>query len=209
MHPNPAFRTESRDRNVAVARDRGFGTLAVNGDPAPLLSHVPFLLSEDGASAELHLVRSNPIVAACGESAGAVLSVQGPDGYVSPDWYGIADQVPTWNYIAVHLRGRLERRPEAELRPMLDRLSAHFEARLTPKPPWRSAKMPQDTLARMMRMVVPFVLHVDSVDGTWKLSQNKPDDARLSAADAMGRTGIGSETAALAAMMTDGAGTRG
>jgi len=60
-----------------------------------------------------HLVRSNPI-AQClraGERK-AVLAVSGPDAYVSPDWYArMPDQVPTWNYVAVHLRGT--RRPNS------------------------------------------------------------------------------------------------
>ncbi|WP_425051218.1 FMN-binding negative transcriptional regulator [Psychromarinibacter sp. S121] len=191
MHPNPTFRKTGRDRNVAFARDRGFGTLAVNGDPAPLLAHVPFVLSEDGGSAELHLVRSNPITAACATDLPAALAVQGPDSYISPDWYGIDDQVPTWNYIAVHLRGRLQRQPQDSLRPMLDRLSAQFEDRLAPKPAWLTDKMPPDALNRMLRMIVPFVLHVESIDGTWKLGQNKDDAVRLRAAEAVARDGIG------------------
>ena len=95
MHPNPAFRKESDTRNLTFARARGFGLLGVNDDAGPLLSHVPFLLNDDGSTADLHLVRSNPI--ARREDGPAVLAVTGPDGYVSPDWYGVEDQVPTWN----------------------------------------------------------------------------------------------------------------
>src|SRR6056297_3109500 len=61
MHPNPAFRQADAARNIAFVRAQGFGLLAVaTGDP-PLISHIPFLLSEDGTRAEFHLVRSNPI----------------------------------------------------------------------------------------------------------------------------------------------------
>lgn len=118
-----------------------------------MLAHVPFLL--EGDCADLHLVRSNPILRGLDTSCPAVISVTGPDGYISPDWYGLADQVPTWNYVAVHLRGTLERRPEAELRALLDRQSAFFEARLAPKPPWIADKMPKEVLARMMRAIAP------------------------------------------------------
>lgn len=64
MHPNPVFHTADTAENLAFARDRAFGVLAVTGEAEPLLSHVPFLLSGDGAVADLHLVRSNPIVRA-------------------------------------------------------------------------------------------------------------------------------------------------
>ncbi|MDU9004174.1 FMN-binding negative transcriptional regulator [Sedimentitalea todarodis] len=209
MHPNPVFHTADSPANIAFARDRGFGVLAVSDETgAPLLSHVPFLLSKDGAIADLHLVRSNPITRITKSPRPVRVAISGPDGYVSPDWYGLEDQVPTWNYVAVHLTGILEMRPQEELRDLLDRETAFFEKRLLPKTPWRADKMDGEALDRMMRMIVPFRMRVDAVDGTWKLNQNKPDAARLGAAQHMEAFGIGSETALLAALMrgTDGQG---
>lgn len=201
MHPNPVFRQTPAERNLAFARSRGFATLAVNAPAGPLLSHIPFLLAVDGASVELHLVRSNPIVPLIATPQPAVLSVTGPEGYISPDWYGLTDQVPTWNYVAVHLRGRLELLPEDTLRPLLDRLSDHFEALLAPKKPWTSAKMSPGAMERMMRMIVPCRLIVEDVQGTWKFGQNKPEAARLGAADGLEAAALSPEAAALAALM--------
>jgi len=201
MHPNPIFRGTAAARNLTFARERAFGALCLNADPAPLLAHVPFLLTENGEVAELHLVRSNPI-ARLELPAPAVIAVTGPDGYVSPDWYGVDDQVPTWNYIAVHLRGMLEPLPQADLRALIDRLSDAHEARLTDKAPWTSAKMTPGVMERMMRQILPFRLRIDTVDGTWKLNQNKPDAVRMRAADRI-ETGHGSDLAALSALMRD------
>ena len=64
MHPNPAFRQTPTARNIAFARDIGFGMLCVNGPDGPLVAHVPFLLSPDAIIAEVHLARSNPIARA-------------------------------------------------------------------------------------------------------------------------------------------------
>ena len=202
MHPNPAYRDTTADENLAFARERGFGVLAINGNTAPTLSHIPFLVSEDGSSVDLHLVRSNPIsrVLQQGELP-ASIAVSGPDSYISPDWYGIEDQVPTWNYVAVHLTGKLAPLPDAELPALLERLSFFFEERLTPKPVWYQSKVDPDALSRMMRMIRPFRLTVTDVQGTWKLNQNKPDKVRLSAADHVAAYGIGSEPRILAAMM--------
>ncbi|WP_212522806.1 FMN-binding negative transcriptional regulator [Actibacterium sp. MT2.3-13A] len=199
MHPNPAFRSEPRERNLAFARDRGFGALCVNGGDGPLISHVPFLLSEDGTVLETHLVRSTPLSRAL--PAQAVMAVTGPDAYISPDWYGMEDQVPTWNYVSVHLRGRLEPRPDTELRALLERQSARFEERLLPKRPWTLDKMPEDLLARMMRAIVPVRMRVEAIDGTWKLAQNKPAAARLSAARQLDGFGQDPEARLLAALM--------
>ena len=132
MHSNPAFRRVSRDRNLRFAAQRGFGVLAIDG-AGPLVSHIPFVLTEDGAAVHAHLVRSNPIARHLrAEERAAVLAVSGPDSYISPDWYGTGatDQVPTWNYVAVHIRGTLRRRADETLRAHLDSLSARFESEL-------------------------------------------------------------------------------
>lgn len=199
MHPNPAFRGTPRDANLDFARKRGFGTLCANGADGPVLAHVPFLLSEDGTMLELHLVRSNPLLKLL--PGPVVMAVSGPDGYVSPDWYGIDDQVPTWNYVAVHLRGTMETRPAGELRDLLDRQSALFEDRLAPKPPWTTAKMTPKVLERMMRAIVPCRMQVTAVDSTWKLNQNKDDAVRASAADRIGESDLSTGATALADLM--------
>ena len=198
MHPNPAFRDTPALRNLAFARARGFGVLSVNGPAGPLAAHVPFLLSEQGDVADLHLARSNPIARA-GLPAPVVLIVSGPDAYVSPDWYGAEDQVPTWNYVAVHLRGVLEALPEDDLRPHVDALSAEHEGRLAPKKPWVSDKMTEGVMPRMMRMILPFRLMVVSVEGTWKLNQNKPPEVRARAAGHLAGGDAGAQ--AIAALM--------
>lgn len=204
MHPNPVFRTTPRERNVAFARDAAFGIMAVAGPDGPLMSHVPFVLNEEGTSAELHLVRSNPIARLGRKPLQVRLAVSGPHSYVSPDWYGIEDQVPTWNYVAVHLIGELEPLPVAELEPLLARQSAFFESRLAPKRAWTMDKMTEEARGRLMRMILPYRLNVLEVDGTWKLGQNKDEAARLSAASEMQSHGFGTDRGVMARLMRDG-----
>ena len=201
MHPNKTFRGTPRERNIDFAREQGFGVLSVATDTAPLISHIPILLSEDGALAEFHLVRSNPIARMLTQPRAARFAVQGPHGYISPDWYGVEDQVPTWNYIAVHLVGEISLQSPEALRDLLDRQSALFETRLEPKTPWTTAKMTPDVLDRMMRQIVPCQMRVDQIDGTWKLNQNKTDEVRMAAADHVDAFGIGQEPRILSALM--------
>jgi transcriptional regulator len=201
MHPNQTYRKPGDAQNIAFARDRGFGVLALNHDDGPLISHFPFALNMQGTVADLHLVRSNPILRVLEQPNKAVIAIIGPDGYISPDWYGVPDQVPTWNYVAIHLRGTLERLPQTDMRTMLDMQSAFFEVQLAPKPPWLTTKMTPEVLEKMMRQIVPCRLNITQITGTWKLSQNKPDDVRLRAADKIETSTTGSETQSLAHLM--------
>ncbi len=193
MHPNAIFRRPQDPANLQAAAARGFGTLALNAgeaDQGPLLSHVPFVLftSDGAARIDAHLVRSNPIarkLAKRGPQA-AVLAVTLGDCYISPDWYQSPEQVPTWNYQAIHLRGCLELRPQEELRAVLAATSAEFEARLAPKQPWTLDKVGAETMNTLMRAIVPVRLTIDASDATYKLSQNKSRQDQQGVVDALG-----------------------
>lgn len=200
MHPNPTFRAVSEAENLRWAATRGAGVLAVS-DPEgpPLMAQFPFVIRGDQVL--FHLVRSNPVARAIRSGLPGKLYVSGPESYVSPDWYGIDDQVPTWNYVSVHLAGPVTQLPQDRLGEVLELLSDRFESELAPKPIWKMTKVPAEALDRMMRQIVPCALRIETVEGTWKLGQNKPDAARLSAADGVERHGIGQEVAALADLM--------
>jgi transcriptional regulator len=202
MHPNSAYRKAEDAQNIAFARDRAFGTLAINAESGPLISHIPFQLSADGTYLEAHLVRSNPILRALKDGPiDAVIAMSGADAYISPDWYGVSDQVPTWNYVAVHLRGTLRALPQGDLQGVLERLSGAMEDRLLPKPIWTMEKMGDGVAEKMMRMIAPIGMEVSGIDGTWKLGQNKPDEVRIGAAEGVASSDLGAETATLAALM--------
>jgi len=146
----------------------------------------------------MHLVRSNPIARLMAPKA-ATLVISGPDGYVSPDWYGAEDQVPTWNYVAVHVTGTLQPMPEDALEDLLARQSEALEAFL-PKDPWTMDKMTDATRDRFLRMIVPFQMTVTDVQSTYKLNQNKPDEVRLRAARAV-QDSFGSDLEELSDLM--------
>ena len=203
MHPNRIFRRASRESALEFARERGFGALTVAGPEGVLAAHVPFVLDQERVLA--HLVRVNPLARHLGGGpASALLIVSGPDGYVSPDWYGEPQLVPTWNYVAVHLRGELRLLDDTALRPILERLSAEFETRLAPKPPWKTDKVDDGLLRRMMRQIIPIELSLESVESTFKLNQNRSETARSGAAAVLAAGGTpGTETRALAALMQE------
>jgi transcriptional regulator len=199
MHPNPAFRQTDADQALRFACEVGFGVLAVNGPEGPLLAYIPFVL--EGRTALLHLVRSNPICRALGDGAPATLAVSGPHGYVSPDWYGLDDQVPTWNYVAVHLKGHLRPTAPETLDHHIAALSEAFETRLRPKQPWTLDKMTPEALERMKRGILPFALDILDVQSTYKLGQNKPAAAIQGAAQGLAGSDIGQDLPTLAALM--------
>jgi transcriptional regulator len=184
MHPNRAFHWEDEAEMLRFVAEVSFATICVEG---PALVHAP--VSVAGPDRLLfHVSRSNP-AAARFEGARAVASVLGPDAYVSPDWYGTPDQVPTWNYLAVEVEGPLRRMDEPELAALLDRLSGEHEARLAPKPAWTRAKMSPGRFEAMLKAIVGFELSIEALRGTRKLGQNKKASEREGAVDALDKLG--------------------
>jgi len=64
-------------------------------------------------------------------------------------------------------------------------------------------KMRPETLEKMLRQIVPYRLHIEEVESTFKLSQNKPDAVRLRAADALDKAALRPDAAQLATLMRD------
>jgi len=191
MHPNAAFRWEDRDAMRALVAELGFGALFCATPDGPRVAQVPVVWLDD-ATLGLHLARGNGIVRHL-DGATALFVAQGPDGYVSPDWYGLDhNQVPTWNYVAVELEGTMRRMEHEALVAQVDQLTAQQESRLD-KTPWTRSKMDPAMFDKMTSAIVGFRLEIVAWRGTLKLGQHKPEAARLSAADgveASGRRGI-------------------
>lgn len=183
MHPDPKFRWEDRDAMRGFVAEVGFGALFAATPDGPRVAHVPAIILDDDRIG-FHIARGNGIARHL-DGMTALFVVQGPDAYVSPDWYAMEDQVPTWNYLAVELEGRIAKMDRDALLDQIDRLSADHEARLAPKPVWTRDKMNPATVDKMLSAITGYTMEIVAWRGTRKLGQNKPDMARLSAADGL------------------------
>jgi transcriptional regulator len=180
MHPNPAFAWQDRAAMLAFVGDISFCTICVEG---PMVVHAPVVVDAP-ERLRFHVARGNRAAAAL-EGKRSVVSCLGPDAYVSPDWYGVPDQVPTWNYLSVEAEGPLRRLDEFELTILLDDLTAAHEARLAPKPAWTRARMTPGRFDAMMKAIVGYEMTIEGLRGTRKLGQHKMEAERIGAADGL------------------------
>lgn len=191
MHPSPDFRWQDRDAIRHFVREIVFGQLFAATPDGPRVAQVPAVWVDDDTLG-LHVSRGNALTRHL-NGATALFTVLGPDGYISPDWYGLGpDEVPTWNYAAVELEGVCRRMSRDELVSHIDQLAAEQEARLA-KAPWTRDKMTAGRFDTVLNGAVGFTLEIAAWRGTLKLGQNKPAAARAGAAngsEAAGRRGI-------------------
>ena len=187
MHPNRKFHVQDREAMAALVRDLAFGLLFVSGPEGLRAVHVPVLL--EGDRLRFHVSRGNAVHATLAGGAQALFVATGPHAYISPEWYGLEDRVPTWNYVAVELEGPVRLLDTAALVRLVDDLSAEQEARLAPKPPWTRAKMSEGRFEGLLKAISGFEMRVAHWRGTAKVDQDKPDEVRDRIADALAERG--------------------
>jgi transcriptional regulator len=137
MHPDLAFRTDDRALLEALIDEIGFGMIFATTAEGPRVAHTPLVWTGDGA-VHFHLSRSNALAKHI-EGMTVLALVNGPEGYVSPRWYADPAQVPTWNYVALELEGRVRKMDTDGLTGLLETLSTREESRIREGEPWTIA----------------------------------------------------------------------
>lgn len=178
MYTPSAFRQDDLTQLHQQISACPLASVVSQGAEGLLASHLPLLLApEEGEFGTLygHFARANPHWRELLQ--GETLAIfQGPQAYVSPSWYPSKAEhgkaVPTWNYIAVHVRGQARLiEDEAGLLQLVSRLSAAHEAGR--ERPWAVSDAPRDYIDSMLRAIVGFALPIQRIQGQWKLSQNR------------------------------------
>lgn len=173
MHPDAAFRSDADELLDRLLAGPAFATLFAMSEHGPRAAHVPVIAAREGRL-RFHLARSNALAPSL-DGAQAMLVLRGPDAYVSARWYEGADQVPTWNYVALECDGMTSRLDGAQTERLVADLSDHHEARVTTGgKPWTMAKMSETARKALLRGIVGFEFRIEAMRETVKLSQNKP-----------------------------------
>lgn len=188
MHPNPLYRTDDRDLMESLIEEIGFGMVFAQTPDGPRVAHTPLLSTGDGA-VQFHLARGNGLARHL-DGANALIVVNGPDAYVSPRWYANRDTVPTWDYVALELEGRVRRMADEGLEAFLHAAIAKHEARLEGEP-WRAEESSEKVWSGLFRGITGFEMEVLAWRPTLKLSQNKSSEERGRIADGLAAAGHG------------------
>lgn len=207
MHPNPAYRHDDRALHELLIDQIGFGMVFAQTPDGPRVAHTPILSTGDGA-VQFHLARANALsrTLAGGE---ALVTINGPDAYVSPRWYADRATVPTWDYVALELEGPVRRMEREGLEAMLEAIGQRGEGRIEGGEPWTRADTPPAVWDRLIGAITGFEMEVRAWRPTIKLHQthDAADRDRIAGAlEAGGSPGIAHLMRSLTDMPGDRAG---
>jgi transcriptional regulator len=178
MYSPAVFKVEDRETLIAFMRHHSFATIITHDAGIPHATQMPVLFREVGdgpGTLVSHLARANPQWRHF-ETGGEVLVLfTGPHAYVSPAWYTTIPAVPTWNYTAVHVYGKARLITDHDaFAAMLHELIEFHEA---DSPKRWDGEMPDEFRDGLMKAIVGFEIEITRIEGKFKLSQNRPDDA--------------------------------
>jgi len=187
MHPTPIFTNDDRGQALSFAASYPFATLAVNGEAGPVTALVPLVYDAKREHFIGHVAKANSFWKAAQKSGQAVAVFRGPDAYISPSFYPSKAEhgktVPTWNYMAVEIRGELT-----------DKMESHRDV------PWAMSDAPEDYIAKLSAAIVGFSLRIDDITFVEKLSQNKTERDRAGVIHALENSKLSTDVAVASVM---------
>ena len=147
--------------------DFPFATLVTGGAGGVHATHLPLLLDDEATGLIGHVARASAHWQAF--ASGTTVAVfHGPHAFVSRGWYrNPADNVPTWNYAAVHVTGTPVPSDAAATRAAVERLRARFEEPGLPP-------INEEKTSRLLKALVAFRLPIERLEVKFKMSQDKP-----------------------------------
>jgi transcriptional regulator len=169
------FEEKDAEKIYAFIRANSFAILVSVSDGLPVGTHIPLLLEKDPAGKDIlmgHISRGNSQKQTLTDGAKVLVIFPGPHAYVSPRWYTEMN-VPTWNYISVHIYGAIKIIEGEELRAALSRLVGNYEQHM-PRPV-HIEEIPEKTLADDLRGIIGFSISIDEIQAAYKLSQNRDE----------------------------------
>jgi transcriptional regulator len=204
MYQPDHFRVDDLPQLHALMRARPLATLVSNGELGLYATHLPTVLRDEAPQEtphgviECHLSRANPHWKDLAAANEALMIFQGPDAYVTPNWYPSKAEhgkvVPTWNYAVVHAYGQPQVMQEPDwLRRHVGELSAQQEA--SEAQPWAVSDAPDRYVEVMLRGIVGFRFAITRLEGKWKMSQNREMKDRAGVVTGLGRRGEGDDRA--------------
>lgn len=173
MHIPKYYREEDHEKIVAFLRQNNFPALVSFDGEKPIATHLPIEVAEaENGHVTIygHISRANPQWRTFGTQE-VLLIFQGAHTYISPRWYNHVN-VPTWNYMMIHVYGQVRILQESESFALLSRLVQQHEANTA----YSLEGLPADFVAKEIKGIVGFAIDVTRIDAGYKLSQNRNDE---------------------------------
>jgi len=192
MYQPEHFKEERPEVLHELIRSHPFGLLISNSADGLLANGLPFLLDAERNILKAHFARANPHWRGL-DGQQVLIVFQGPQAYISPSLYATKKDtgkvVPTWNYVMVQVRGLAKVHDDVEwLASQVTALTNTHEMKR--KEPWAVSDAPESYIQSQLRGIVGVEIEITSINGKWKMSQNRPEADKRGVADGLEQSAV-------------------
>lgn len=172
MYVPKIFKNEKPKEVEEFIHQNSFGILVSLENGIPLATHIPIELEEREGKKVLcgHLARANEQWCSFDENKEVLVIFTGPHAYISASWYK-GESVPTWNYVAVHVYGKIRIIEGQDLWQSLKKLVDKYEK--ASENPVSLETMSEKMVENQMKAIVGFEIEITDIQAKYKLSQNR------------------------------------
>ncbi len=174
----------------ALIAEYPLATLITHSEQGLVANHIPFIFESCNGRNHLqgHIAKTNPLWKEVKDGSEILAIFHGPDCYISPNYYPTKKEhgkaVPTWNYVVAHVKGYLSFIHDLEWNlNIINKLTEQQES--NQKKPWSTNDAPKDYIEKMLSAIVGVDIHIHSITGKWKASQNQANINKQGIIDAL------------------------
>ena len=170
------FLITDREEAISFMQRYSFGTIVTAENNLPVANHLPFIIEqkENQLLISSHFAKANSQALQLANHDVLIMFTE-PHAYISPKFYEKDTNVPTWNYLAVHVYGKARVfETEEEHKALLERTIKNYEAAYFEQ--WQ--RLPEDYKAKMIKGITGFEITVTDIQAKKKLSQNRTEQER-------------------------------
>ncbi|PAY12332.1 FMN-binding negative transcriptional regulator [Bacillus sp. 7705b] len=188
MHIPKYYKVTNVDDIWDFVQNNSFGTIVTTAQGKPIATHLPLQLMKEGDTYYItgHIAYGNPQWRTFETCEDVLVMFQGPHAYISSSWYE-KENVPTWNYQAVHVYGTASILNEEELKHDLTMLLQKYEKNRENPVLWD--KLSPQLLESQLKGIVGFKMKVEEIQASYKLSQNRNEKDYMNIIDQLRNEG--------------------
>ena len=181
MYPPPKHQENDKVHLLEVIKTYPLATVISVKDNTPLITHLPLIYRETDGKLIGHIDIYNPQTSLLKDENEVTVIFYGPQCYISPSIY-TTTQLPTWNYVRVHLTGKVTKiESTAALKQSLITMTEFLEA-----PEHQYVLEPDNPrLDKNLKYIKMFEITIDTWEGKFKLSQDKKPKDKENARQAL------------------------
>ena len=179
MYNLPYFKASNQEEVFAFMQAHPFITLCcIDANGHPVATHIPVLFEERDGKLYLqaHIMRKQPHALALAQNPNVLAIFSGDHAYISASWYTKQNVASTWNYRAVHVKGKVNFLNDEGLYDLLVKLTNHFEGNADS--PAAVKNMSEQYVKENIKAIVGFEIEVTAIDHVFKLSHNRDEASK-------------------------------